>query len=166
MSSDQAPAGTVKVPVKLDDNTRNIVYTEMEECDQYTLASILKELCEENPYLFTRIRKVLNGRSSAETTFRPLHPSLYSPPEAYAPRTTSLKRKELNDVTDDVSLPSTKKSKSEKFEDASSTHAMCKNCNALFKHADNEMGDCVYHEGKSSRSSHPSSRHFHRCIAS
>jgi hypothetical protein len=149
MSSNQAEAGTVSLPIEIVDQTVS-VHPLIDSCPSERLARVVRRLCTEDAYLSGRLVQALSltaeviqatGEAGAET---------YQISDAEtALNMTSLKRKGLNDVTNDVSLPSTKKSKTEKLEDASSTYAVCKNCNALFKHADNEMGDCVYHEGKS-----------------
>jgi hypothetical protein len=169
MSSEQALAGTADLPILLNDEAPKSVYELIDNCPPERLASLMKKVCTEDTYFSAKLRLVLRGTTRVEVAYGTEQQGIpISQPsnEATALDTTPLKRKELNDVTNDVSLPNNKKSKTEKLEEASSTHAVCKNCNALFKHADNEMGDCVYHEGKSFRHCHQSSMLLHRCVYS
>ena len=58
---------------------------------------------------------------------------------------TGAKRKELDDVDRNVNAATSRKRGKSKH--ATSTHAVCLNCNDLFDYASNEEGDCVYHDG-------------------
>jgi hypothetical protein len=140
MASNKPPAGTISSPIEILDETSDTVpvHTLIDKCSPERLADVVKKLCTEDAYIGLKLTRLLTGNQQAEMT-------RVAEPES-AQKATSSKRKALDDFFKNREK---KKSKSHKRDKASSSHAICKNCNELFKHTDNEEGDCVYHDGMS-----------------